>query len=52
MTEDEWRYKLLEVIQQYPEVYDLAHPDYKDKDLKKRSWDEIAIGMNASGKYI
>ena len=25
-SEDEWKFKLLEVIQQYPEVYDLAHP--------------------------
>ena len=51
-SEDEWKYKLLEIIQQYVEVYDLAHPRYKDKDLRKAAWDEIAIGMGASGKYI
>ena len=28
-----WKCRLLEVIQQYPEVYDLAHPRYKDKDM-------------------
>ena len=30
----EWKCCLLDIIQQYPEVYDLAHPRYKDKDFR------------------
>ena len=49
--DEEWKCKLLEIIQQYPEVYDLAHPRYKDKALREVAWEEIAVGMNASGKH-
>ena len=28
----ELKCRLLDIIQQYPEVYDLAHPRYKDKE--------------------
>ena len=27
----EWKYQLLEYIQQYPDVFDLASPRYKNK---------------------
>ena len=33
-----WKCRLLEVIQQYPKVYDLAHPWYKDKDMQDCAW--------------
>ena len=45
--EFEWRCRLLETIQQYPKVYDLAHPCYKDKELRY-----IARGMDATSKLI
>ena len=53
-TQDDfdWKCKLLEILQQYPEVYDLAHPRYKDKDFRDQAWDEIATGMDATGNLL
>ena len=48
----EWKCCLLDIIQQYPEVYDLAHPRYKDKDFHDQAWDEIATGMDATGNLL
>ena len=48
----EWKCCLLDIIQQYPEVYDLAHPQYKDKDLCDQAWDKIATGMDATGNLL
>ena len=48
----EWKCRLLDIIQQYPEVYDLAHPRYKDKDFRDQAWDEIATGMDATGNLV
>ena len=48
----EWKCRLLDIIQQYPEVYDLAHPRYKDKDFRDQAWDEIATGMDATGNLL
>ena len=48
--EIEWRYKLIDIVQQYPEIYDLAHPLYKDRAAKASAWEEIATGMNATGE--
>ena len=48
----EWKCRLLDIIQQYPEVYDLAHPHYKDKDMCDQAWDEIATGMDATGNHL
>ena len=48
----EWKCCLLDIIQQYPEVYDLAHPCYKDKDFCDQAWEEIATGMDATGNLL
>ena len=48
----EWKCHLLDIIQQYPELYDLAHPRYKDKDFLDQAWDEIATGMDATGNLL
>ena len=48
----EWKCHLLDIIQQYPEVYDLAHPPYKDKDFRDQAWDKIATGMDATGNLL
>ena len=48
----EWKCRLLDIIQQYPEVYDLAHPRYKDKDFRDQAWDEITTGMDATGNLL
>ena len=46
----DWRCKLLEYIQQYPDVFDLASPRYKNKHYREQAWEEIAIGMESDGK--
>ena len=49
LDEYEWKCKLLEYIQQYPDVFDLASPRYKNKHLCEQAWEEIAIGMESDG---
>ena len=53
-TQDDfdWKCRLLEILQQYPEVYNLAHPRYKDKDFRDQAWDEIVTGMDATGNVL
>ena len=46
----EWKCRLLEVIQQYPEVFDLADPRYKDRNQRDSAWEEIATAMDATGQ--
>ena len=48
----EWKCHLLDIIQQYPEVYDLAHPQYKDKDFRDQAQDETAVGIDATGNLL
>ena len=45
----EWKCQLLEYIQQYPDVFDLASPRYKNKHFREQAWEEIAIGMDSDG---
>ena len=49
--EYEWRCRLLEQIQEYPEIFDLASPRYKNKFLKQTAWDEIYAEMNCTGMH-
>ena len=55
-TEEEfdWKCRLLEMIQLYPEVFDLADPRYKDRNQRDAAWEEIATAMEATGqsKYM
>ena len=48
----EWKCHLLDIIQQYSEVYDLAHPHYKDKDFCDQTWEEISTGMDTTGNPL
>ena len=47
-----WKCRLLDITQQYPEVYDLANPRYKDKDFHDQAWEEISTGMDATGNPL
>ena len=51
-TEEEfnWKCRLLETIQLYPEVFDLADPRYKDTNQHDAAWEEIATAMEATGQ--
>ena len=48
-NEYSWKCKLLEFIQQYPEVYDKASPRYKKKNLWEAAWDDIATAVESDG---
>ena len=48
----DWKCRLLETIQQYPEVFDLADPRYKDCNKRDAAWEEIATAMDATGQSI
>ena len=50
--EFEWKCRLLETIQLYPEVFDLADPRYKDRNHRDSAWEEIATAMDATGQSI
>ena len=51
-TEEEfdWKCRLLETIQLYLEVFDLANPRYKDRNKCDAAWEEIATAMEATGQ--
>ena len=44
-----WKCRLLEFIQQYPEVFGKASPRYKKKNLREAAWEEIATAMDSDG---
>ena len=44
-----WKCRLLEFIQQYPEVFDTASPRYKKKNLREAAWEEIATAIDSDG---
>ena len=51
-TEEEfdWKCRLLETIQLYPEIFELADPRYKDRNQCDAAWEEIATAMEATGQ--
>ena len=51
-NEYSWKCKLLEFIQQYPEVYDKASLRYKKKNLQEAAWDDIATAMESDGIIV
>ena len=52
--EDEfaWKCKLIEYVEQYPELYDKASARYKMRDVKEAAWDDIARAMQTDGNSI
>lgn len=43
--------RIIEIVRNYPILYDLSHEDYKNVKKKDRTWSEIGKQLNASGKY-
>lgn len=44
--------QLIEIVRNYPILYDLCHAEYKNFKKKNKIWDEIGKGMGKTGKYI
>ena len=51
-NEYSWKCKLLEFIQQYPEVYDKTSPRYKKKNLRAAALYDIATAMESDGILV
>ena len=47
--ENEKSYKLIELLQKYPAIWDVKSKEFKDRDLKKKGFDEISKEMKYSG---
>ena len=45
--------RLIQLVKEYPVLYDLAHPDHKNSEVKKVIkviWDQIAAELEEDGK--
>ena len=42
--------KLILLVQNYPEVYNMRHPEYFNKIRRENCWEEIGGIMNQTGK--
>ena len=41
---------LAAVVEKFPDVWDLTHINYKNRDAREASWTKIADEMNLSGR--
>ena len=44
------KFELIELVQGYPEIYDIACPGHKKEYLRNRAWDQIAEALFLDGK--
>lgn len=44
--------KLIATVQQYPILYDVSHPEYKNIRKKDKVWDGIGVELGTNGKKI
>lgn len=40
---------LIDIIQQYPLLYDKSHNDYKNNNKKENAWQAIASTLDSTG---
>ena len=54
-TDDEAEYllkmELIELVQGYPETYDIAHPQHKKTYAQNAAWEAIAEALYIEGKF-
>jgi len=48
-NDDKWVFPMLESLQRHPEIWNLAHPDYKKNTVRKNSWLLVAEEVAAVG---
>lgn len=41
---------LIELVKQYPVLYDTAHPKFKYNEKKGEAWEHISASLNVDGK--
>ena len=42
--------RLIQSVKEYPVLYDLAHPDHKNSEMKKVIWDQTVAELQEDGK--
>lgn len=43
--------KLITIVQEYEELYNLRHPEYSNINRRDNIWHEIGIRMDSTGKW-
>lgn len=43
---------LIALVEKFPSIYGKKRKDYRDKNAKENSWEQIAEAMGQSGNYI
>ena len=43
--------KLIQMVRDYPILYDKGHPDHLNSEMKSVIWEQIATELNEDGKY-
>lgn len=43
---------LITLVSQYPLLYDLSEEDYRNTRKKDKTWSEIGLKLNKSGKFL
>ena len=43
--------KLIQMVRDYPILYDKGHPDHLNSEMKAVIWEQIATELNEDGKY-
>jgi len=44
--------RLITIVQEYEELYNLKHPHYSNQQRRDNIWDEIGKRLNQTGKLI
>ena len=43
--------KLIQMVRQYPIIYDKGHPDHLNSEMKTVIWEQIATELNEEGTF-
>lgn len=44
--------RLIAIVQEYEEIYNLKHPNYSNQQRRDNIWEEIGNRLNQTGKFI
>ena len=43
--------KLIQIVREYPIIYDKGHPDHLNSEMKMVIWEQIATELNEEGTF-
>lgn len=44
--------RLITIVQEYEELYNLKHPNYSNQQRRDNIWEEIGNRLNENGKFL